>query len=212
MAPTRAMPIMQTKEELATALNPAIGYFDPLGLGSADFWSQGNEKTYAFLRHAEIKHGRVAMAAFVGFIVQSNGLHWPFPMTPTFEYNTALTPPEQWDALPFEGKWQIIAFIGFLEWWGEFGGQHYMAGGKPGDYPDFKDIPLHKMPSLYDPAGLSKKMSAEKKEERLLMEINNGRLAQIGIMGFLAAEKVPGSVPFLTNIVAPYSGDVMQPF
>ena len=28
---------------------------DPLGLGTADFWSQGNEKTYAFLRHAEIK-------------------------------------------------------------------------------------------------------------------------------------------------------------
>ena len=136
---------------------------DPLGLGSADFWSVGNDKTYAFLRHAEIKcaarrhppapigwpahrqpalsltpdascgrHGRVAMAAFVGFIVQSNGLHWPFPMTPGFEY-TAVTPPEQWDALPFEGKWQIIAFIGFLEWWGEFGGTHYMAGGKPGD-------------------------------------------------------------------------------
>merc|ERR1711957_1024748 len=107
---TRTMPIMQTKEELATALNPAIGYFDPMGLGSADFWSVGNEKTYAFLRHAEIKHGRVAMAAFVGFIVQSNGVHWPFPMTPGFEY-TAVTPPEQWDALPFEGKWQIIAFM-----------------------------------------------------------------------------------------------------
>lgn len=26
MAPTRAMPIMQSKEELATALNPTIGY------------------------------------------------------------------------------------------------------------------------------------------------------------------------------------------
>jgi len=26
-----------------------------MGLGTADFWSQGNEKTYAFLRHAEIK-------------------------------------------------------------------------------------------------------------------------------------------------------------
>jgi len=26
-----------------------------MGLGSADFWSVGNEKTYAFLRHAEIK-------------------------------------------------------------------------------------------------------------------------------------------------------------
>ena len=88
------------------------------------------------------------MAAFVGFIVQSNGIHWPFPMTPTFEY-TAATPPEQWDALPFEGKMQIIGFVGFLEWWSEFGGQHYMRGGRPGDYPDFKDIPLHKIPPPY---------------------------------------------------------------
>ena len=95
------------------------------------------------------------MAAFVGFIVQSNGVHWPFPLTPGFEY-TAVTPPEQWDAMPFEGKCQIIAFVGFLEWWSEFGGQHYMKGGRPGDFPDFKDIPLHKIPSLYDPAGLSK--------------------------------------------------------
>ena len=98
------------------------------------------------------------MAAFVGFIVQSNGVHWPFPLTPGFEY-TAVTPPEQWDAMPFEGKCQIIAFVGFLEWWSEFGGQHYMKGGRPGDFPDFKDIPLHKIPSLYDPAGLSKNVS-----------------------------------------------------
>ena len=37
--------------ELATRVRAV----DPLGLGAADFWSQGNEKTYAFLRHAEIK-------------------------------------------------------------------------------------------------------------------------------------------------------------
>ena len=111
-------------------------------------------------QHAPLtRHGRVAMAAFVGFIVQSNGIHWPFPMTPTFEY-TAATPPEQWDALPFEGKMQIIGFVGFLEWWSEFGGQHYMRGGRPGDYPDFKDIPLHEIPPLFDPAGLSKKVRA----------------------------------------------------
>ena len=55
-------------------------------------------------------------------------------------------------------------------------------------------------------------MSPEKKEKRLLMEINNGRLTQIGIMGFLAAEKVPGSVPFLDGLIAPYTGEVMMPF
>ena len=54
-------------------------------------------------------------------------------------------------------------------------------------------------------------MSPEKKEKRLLMEINNGRLAQIGIMGFLAAEKVQGAVPVL-SFLKPYAGEVMQPF
>ena len=46
----------------------------------------------------------------------------------------------------------------------------------------------------------------------LLKEINNGRLAMIGIMGFLAEAKVPGSVPFLGGIVKPYAGNVMAPF
>ena len=46
----------------------------------------GNEATVGFLRHAEIKHGRVAMAAFVGFIVQSN---WNFPWKLTGEISFA---------------------------------------------------------------------------------------------------------------------------
>ena len=46
----------------------------------------GNEATVGFLRHAEIKHGRVAMAAFVGFCVQSN---WNFPWKLTGEISSA---------------------------------------------------------------------------------------------------------------------------
>ena len=59
---------------------------------------------------------------------------------------------------------------------------------------------------------LSKNASPEKKAKGLLAEINNGRLAMIGIFGFLSEAKVPGSVPFLTGIVKPYDGDSMAPF
>lgn len=222
---TRAPVTMVSKEleDLAFELNPAIGYFDPLGLGSADFWGQGNEATVGFLRHAEIKHGRVAMFAFVGYIVQSNGIHFGFPLSLPEETNLAyapgLSPPEQWDALTPEAKFQILVFIGFLEFWGELGaslgGGHYMKGGKPGDYPDFPDknvIPVTpvKVINLFDPAGFSKKATPEKKAKGLLAEINNGRAAMIGIMAFLTEQKIPGSVPLGPHLKE-YAGEVMAP-
>jgi len=56
-------------------------------------------------------------------------------------------------------------------------------------------------------------MSDEQKEKRLQMEINNGRLAMIGIFGFLSAQVIPGSVPALGNIITKqYAGNVMAPF
>jgi len=212
-APAVRMAASDVKEELATSLCPAIGYFDPLGLATADFWSQGNDATWGFLRQAEFKHGRVAMAAFVGYIVQSNGIHFPdlYGM-PT----SGATPEEQWFNLPMVGRAQIIGFIGFLEFWGEFNMEkHYMKGGKPGEYPPFDGIPFHaahleKFP-LYDPFGIARKNSPEKKAKGLLAEINNGRLAMIGIMGFISEARVPGSVPALEGLVKPFAGDIMAP-
>merc|ERR1711971_983546 len=60
---------------------------------------------------------------------------------------------------------------------------HYTKGRQPGKYPSFQLFRdnVHFVLDLYDPFGLFKNMSEEKKEERLITEINNGRLAMIGI-------------------------------
>merc|ERR1719261_1447580 len=138
-----AAPAMETKADLvalAEKLNPVVGFWDPMGLAEYDQWSQGEEAAIGFLRHAEIKHGRIAMFAFVGYVVQSNGIHWPWNIESSglsfADISAAGSPPEQWDAL-----------------------------------------------------------SSAAKAQCLLAEINNGRLAMLGIMGFLAEQKVPGSVP-----------------
>jgi hypothetical protein len=51
-------------------LNPIVKYYDPLNL-VVMIW-------VGFLRHSEIKHGRVAMAVFVGCITYINFIFpWP---------------------------------------------------------------------------------------------------------------------------------------
>merc|ERR1719411_720371 len=89
-----------------------------------------------------------------------------------------------------------------------------MSGRQPGKYPDFTLFSknVHPVLNLYDPFKFYGKMTAEQKEKRLAMDINNGRLAMLGIFGFLSADAVPGSVPALADIAQPYDGNVMIPF
>merc|ERR1719454_2242589 len=220
-------------EALAKKLNPVVGYWDPLGIGKT------SPETIGWFRHAEIKHGRVAMAAFVGYCLQSNGVCFPWniqapvgsvgPMAslPTISFadiSAAGGPADQWDALPTAAKLQILTVVGFLEMWSETsfalkadGQEHYVRGGKPGYFPALsrKDefafphpVPLN----LWDPFGFTSKMTPERKEKALLAEINNGRLAQIGIIGMISASKGL-QVPGLDTVgIKPYAGEVMAPF
>jgi len=212
-------------EALAVKLNPKIGFFDPMDLSSANFYGAGEEATVGFLRHAEIKHGRVAMAAFVGYCVQSNGITFPGALTSSgikfADIAAAGGPEAQWDALPTISKLQIFGFISLFELFGEAsylheaqGEKHYMMGGKPGFFPSIKNAGVpHIVPfDYFDPFGWSKNATPEKKARGLTAEVNNGRLAMLGIMGFVSASAVPGSVPALDGLIPAYSGNVMGPF
>jgi len=209
-------------KEQAKSLNPIVGFWDPLGLTGSDLWGQGNEASIGFLRHAEIKHGRVAMAGFVGFCLHENGIRWPWALSkslPDYSSFEGLSAPAVWDAIPTASKLQIIIVIGFFEFWSENrfvleseGQSHYMRGGKPGYFPTFKEIP-HPVPlNLFDPFGFTKKLSEEQKARKLNIEVNNGRLAQLGLMSLISEAKVPGAVPALAGMIKKYDGQPMAPF
>ena len=215
-------------EELAKKLNPTVGFYDPLGIVGDDVMPE----TIGWFRHAEIKHGRVAMAAFVGYCVQANGIHFPWNIQGPFpsgldtvsfgDISAAGGPADQWDALSTGAKLQILGVVGFLEMWSETsaaleldGQKHYVRGGKPGYFPTLKGRFPHPVPlNLWDPfgtpltrprarpparrshpappplpAGFTSKMTPERKEKALLAEVNNGRLAMIGIFGLISASK-----------------------
>ncbi|GMI13152.1 hypothetical protein TrLO_g9194 [Triparma laevis f. longispina] len=168
-------------QSMAGATAPLKG-FDPLNLATL-----GSEETLLWFRAAELKHGRVAMLATTGYLVQGAGFHFPGNLATgtTFESLSSMKPLDAWDAVPDAGKAQILFTIFLAEVISESKGVHYTKGG---------DLPTIVFPPI-DFSGVDAATVATKRNR----ELNNGRLAMISIMSFIAATNIPGSVPALVG-------------
>ena len=186
-------------EDMEGAQKP-FGFWDPMGLAKDQ-----SPRGLAWFRAAEVKHGRVAMLACTGFIVQGAGVHFNGPIAISSLYPSlssadvsfadvaaAGNPVAQWAAVPDLGKWQLLFTVGFLETYAEFQKPHYLKGG-----------PIGRVPVLWDPVGqllrgspITDTLPEDVREAKRNSELANGRLAMIGAMGFSAAATIDGSVPF----------------
>jgi light-harvesting complex I chlorophyll a/b binding protein 4 len=133
-----------------------------------------------WFREAELKHGRAAMLATVGFVVPE------FVRIPGEQFSFASIPKviDAHDALP-DSMIQIFGWISFVEAV-SFGALANMNefDRAPGDFN-------------FDPFKLYPKDPAKQKEMQL-KELKNGRLAMIAIGGMVAGATVTGhGFPYL---------------
>ena len=138
---------------------PPTGFWDPLGLSTGK-----DQETFDNYRAAELKHGRVAMLAVTGYIVHAATR---LPGTIDLDGTTFDSVPNgvgAIGAISSFGWLQIVASIGYWE----------LIGWETNNTPGDLGIPFQ---SFID--------TEEKQKAYKLRELQNGRLAMLGIMALL---------------------------
>jgi hypothetical protein len=153
-----------------------LGFFDPLGLVS-----DGDQEKFDRLRYVEIKHGRVCQLAFLGQIVTRNGIHLPGDIDMSghafASYPNGIAALFGPDAIPTAGSLQMFAFVGFLE----LAVMKDIEGTGNEFVGDFRNGALD--------FGWDS-LDAETQLSKRAIELNNGRAAQLGILGLMVHEKL----------------------
>eukprot|EP00543_Licmophora_paradoxa_P003793 CAMPEP_0202441456 /NCGR_PEP_ID=MMETSP1360-20130828/986_1 /ASSEMBLY_ACC=CAM_ASM_000848 /TAXON_ID=515479 /ORGANISM="Licmophora paradoxa, Strain CCMP2313" /LENGTH=192 /DNA_ID=CAMNT_0049056457 /DNA_START=40 /DNA_END=618 /DNA_ORIENTATION=+ len=148
------------KDETVVGITAPMGYFDPLGLSNGK-----SDDTMALYREAELKHGRVAMAACLGWYVTAAGVH------PAFNSALSSDPLEAAKQLQPVGWLQFVLGCGAIEWLAQ------QISKRPGYVPG-------------DLLGASYWVddSDEGWVDYQNKEINNGRLAMVAFMGIFVQD------------------------
>ncbi|CAE8626491.1 unnamed protein product, partial [Polarella glacialis] len=167
-----------------SGIQEPIGFFDPLGL-SAD----NDEATFKRRRTVEIKHGRVAMFATMGYITP---FYFKFPgdLSPSLGLKFADVPNglAAVSKVPLLGWFQILWFAGLIEGSGFFSGKYGLGL--------MKDTTMDGEPGNYGagfPTFLGKVTDPEARKTKLAAELANGRLAMMAIIGMFFQDGLTGS-------------------
>merc|ERR1712032_1112142 len=170
--------VQSSGRSMMLALGP-FGFVDPLGL--TNDLSEGRVRYY---REVEVKHGRVSMLAAVGFLVAEQ-------FHPLFGGEVDVPSYIAFQETPLQAFWPaVVLFIAVPEVFSVFAFQSPF-GGEPWA------IRTDHLPGDigFDPLGLKPKGATELKEIET-KELNNGRLAMLGIAGMVAQELATGKMLF----------------
>lgn len=143
------------------------GVWDPLG------FSKDESALYKY-RAVELKHGRVAMLATLGVLVQT---FWHLPDA-VFQNSRPLGALADVFSKRPAAFWQIFLFLGALEL---SVGRQDSENKAPGDIANFGDF--------------AKPTDEAEWESLQLKELKNGRLAQVAIIGMFVQELLTGQGP-----------------
>eukprot|EP00591_Stephanopyxis_turris_P012440 CAMPEP_0195518938 /NCGR_PEP_ID=MMETSP0794_2-20130614/13998_1 /TAXON_ID=515487 /ORGANISM="Stephanopyxis turris, Strain CCMP 815" /LENGTH=206 /DNA_ID=CAMNT_0040647993 /DNA_START=38 /DNA_END=658 /DNA_ORIENTATION=+ len=151
---------------------PPVGFFDPLDLVNNGPYGSPREN-FEHYRGVEVKHGRIAMAATLGMITQElyrfDGYISPSQNLKFVEIPNGL---EALRVTPIEGLVQMAVLIGAHELIVK-----QVEGKAPGNFG-----------TGY--WGITLDDQSAKQLRALNVEVQNGRLAMLGILGMFASEIV----------------------
>jgi hypothetical protein len=188
-----------TKEKLMKAIEPIkyknsymagitapMGYFDPLG-----FTTELSPGKLLFYREVELKHGRVAMLAALGFLVGEN-------YHPLFGGTIDSPAIYAFQETPLQTFWgAVVVALAIPEVYSVFSFDEPGSTGKElvkNEQWTMKED--HEPGNLgFDPLGL-KPTDPDELVTMQTKELNNGRLAMIAVAGMVAQELVTGQKLF----------------
>ncbi|GMH91201.1 hypothetical protein TL16_g11988, partial [Triparma laevis f. inornata] len=150
--------------------------FDPLGFSD---WIPMD-----YLREAELKHGRICMLAWFGFVSVDLGARI-YPLPEAYKGLTSVTAHDQ--LVENGAMGQLLLFIGLAEMisWIAISQMLMGSGRKPGDFG-------------LDPLNILKGKSDAEVERMQVRELKNGRLAMLAFSGVVTqAVLTNGPFPYV---------------